>query len=257
MSEASYEFGVVCEAPADKETACGLADRVLLEEVPWLDSEALASYRRWRGSDSEQPLQKWTEVKAELARKGVKGIFGHFGGEPGAPDALTARRALLLMASSSRPPEAVLLIRDSDGDPRRRRGLEQARDDRRWPFQVVIGLAEPKRECWVLAGFNARDEAERTRLEELRRRLSFHPVQEAHRLDASEHGAKNDAKRALDELMPDRERERACLEETPLSELESRGETTGLTAFLREVRARLVPVLAGPPAGRAARNGLP
>ncbi|HSP78513.1 MAG TPA: hypothetical protein VLQ93_08300, partial [Myxococcaceae bacterium] len=243
MSEAAYEFGVVCEARADRDTACGLADRVLREAVSWLEPETLESCRKWRGSESEQPLQKWTEVKAALARKGVKGIFGHFGGRPGQPDAYMARLALLLMADASPPPDAVLLIRDSDGDPRRREGLEQARDDRHWPFPVIIGLAEPKRECWVLVGFDARNEDEMARLEALRQRLSFHPVQDAHRLDASEHGAKKDAKRALEELTQgDKERERACLEETPLPVLEARGKDTGLEAFLKEIRERLVPL---------------
>jgi hypothetical protein len=147
MSEASYEFAVVCEARADRDTACGLADRVLLEEVSWLEAETLDSYRKWRGSDSEQPFLKWAQVKAELTRRGVKGIFGHFGGKSGQPDAYMARLALLLLTFSEPRPAAVLLVRDSDGDARRREGLAQARNDRPWPFPVVIGLAEPKREC--------------------------------------------------------------------------------------------------------------
>jgi hypothetical protein len=250
MSEASFEFGVVCEARADRDTACGLADRVLLEEVSWLDPATLDSCRRWRGSDSEQPLLKWANVKAELVRRGVQGIFGHFGGKPGLPDAYAARLALLVLATSERRPDAVLLVRDSDGDARRREGLEQARDfklnDKPWPFPVLIGVAEPKRECWVLAGFDPKSSEETARLESSERRLSFHPVREAHRLDAREHGAKNDAKRALEELTQgDKERERACLEETPLTALEERGGNTGLTEYLKEVRARLVPVLSG------------
>jgi hypothetical protein len=247
MGEASYEFGVVCEARADRDTACGLADRVLLEEVSWLAPETLDSCRQWRGCDSTQPFLKWTEVKAEQERKGVKGIFGHFGGKAGLPDARAARLALLLLAASEHPPAAVLLMRDSDGDAQRREGLEQARDfkinDKPWPFQVLIGVAEPKRECWVLAGFDPMSPAETTRLEESGRRLSFHPVREAHRLDAREHGAKNDAKRALEELtLGDMERERSCLMGTPLSRLEERGEHTGLAMYVKELRERLVPI---------------
>jgi hypothetical protein len=177
----------------------------------------------------------------------VKGIFGKFGGESGQPDAYAARLALLLLASSERRPDAVLLVRDSDGDSRRREGLEQARNDRRWPFPVVVGLAEPKRECWVLAGFDPKSPEETVRLEVSERRLSFHPVREAHRLDARKHGAKNDAKLALEELTQgDMERERVCLEETPLSSLQERGKNTGLTEYLKEVRTRLVPILSGP-----------
>lgn len=246
MSEVSYEFGVVCEARADRDTACGLADRVLLEKVSWLDLEMLDSVRLWRGTRSETPFLKWASVREECQRAGLKGIFGKFSGQPGQPDAFMARLALLLLASSEQPPKAVLLVRDSDGDSRRRLGLEQARDDRPWPFPVAIGVAEPKRECWVLAGFDPRSPEETARLDASERRLSFHPVRDAHRLDAREHGAKKDAKVALEALTQgDMERERACLEETPLAVLEERGEKTGLTQYLKEVRERLVPVLSG------------
>ncbi|HZI08695.1 MAG TPA: hypothetical protein VEZ71_32055, partial [Archangium sp.] len=119
-----------------------------------------------------------------------------------------------------------------------------------WPFQVVIGLAEPKRECWVLAGFDPRNEDEAARLEAERHRLSFHPVRDAHQLTARKHGAKKDAKVALDALTQgDEERECACLEETALAVLEERGGKTGLTEYLKEVRERLVPVIRGPSPG--------
>jgi hypothetical protein len=245
--ESSYALGVVCEARADRDTACGLADRVLLEEVSWLDAETLDSCRKWRGTSPEADFLKWASVRDECQRVGLKGLFGKFGGQPGQPDAYMARRALLLLASSERRPDAVLLVRDSDGDVRRREGLEQARQDRPWPFPVVIGLAEPKRECWVLAGFDPKGPEETERLEKSERRLSFHPVREAHRLDAREHGAKNDAKRALEELSQgDLERERSGLAKTSLAVLAERGAKTGLTVYLREVRERLVPVFSGP-----------
>lgn len=241
MSEASYEFGVVCEARADRDTACGLADRVLLEKVSWLAPETLDSCRHWRGLGSE-PFLEWKRTREEARRVGLK-IFGQFNGESGQPDALMARRALLLFVGADRCPDAVVLVRDSDTQ-RDRAGLEQARNDKPWPFQVIIGLAEPKRECWVLAGFEPRnaDEAERLRAE--RERLSFDPVRDAHQLTAREHGAKKDAKVVLDALTQgNKERERACLEETPLAVLEQRGGKTGLAEYLKEVRERLVPIL--------------
>jgi hypothetical protein len=161
MSEASYELAVVCEARADRDTACGLADRVLLEAVSWLAPETLDSCRSWRGLRSEEPYLRWASVKDEARKAGLK-IFGQFNGEPGQADAVMARRALLLL------------------------------------------------------------------------------------LTAREHGAKKDAKVALDALTRgDPARERACLAETPLARLEERGPHTGLSAFLKEVRERLVPVMSG------------
>jgi hypothetical protein len=252
MSEASYEFAVVCEARADQLTACCVADRVLVEEVDWLAPEVRDTIYRWTGVNAlpEDRFVRWQKVREESARRNVRGIFGFFGGESGRPDAYIARQALLLFASLERKPDAVLLVRDSDGDSTRRDGLDQARNTYPWPFRVVIALAEPKREAWVLAGFEPGNADEEARLRALSERLSVDPIRKSHALDAREHGAKTDIKRALHELSQgDRNREQQCLEETPLEVLEQRGQENGLAAFLTEVRERLVPILKG--AGRA------
>ncbi|QAT82109.1 hypothetical protein EJ065_0502 [Corallococcus coralloides] len=245
MSEPAYDFGVVCEARADRDTASGIADRVLVDDIDWLDDALLDTQRRWRGLTPSESFLRWASVRAEATNAGLKNLFGHFGKKPAEPDALVARRALLLFAGSETKPQAVMLVRDSDADDRRRIGLEQARADRPWPFQVIIGVAEPKRECWVLTGFDARESEEDT-LKQVEQRLSFHPVRDAHKLTAREHGAKNDAKKALEELASGSlERERECLQVTPLETLRQRGERVGLTQFLSEISERLVPVMDG------------
>lgn len=246
MSEPAYELGVVCEARSDRDTACALADRVLVDAIDWLDEALLDTQRSWRGLTPGEPFLRWASVKAEATRAGLRGLFGHFGNKPAEPDALMARRALLLFVGAEPRPQAVMLIRDSDADERRRIGLEQARDEKSWPFEVVIGVAEPKRECWVLAGFDAK-ESEEDALRQEEQRLSFHPVREAHRLTAREHGAKNDAKKALDALTSGRlEREEECLRATSLEVLRERGRNVGLTSFLSEVHERLVPMMDAP-----------
>jgi hypothetical protein len=245
MSEPSYEFGLVCEGSADEFTACTLADRVLLERIDWLEPELLGSIRKWRGEAPGETYLKWSHVKDRAAEVGLK-VFGPFSDKPNAPDALTARKALLLFAGLKERPAAVLLVRDSDGDPERKdgEGLKQARDPRLWPFQVIIGVAHPKQEAWILAGFQPRSPEESERLQALRERLSVDPILKAHALDAREHGAKTDIKRALRELTQGNgDRERLCLSETDLEILEQRGKDNGLADYLREVRARLAPVL--------------
>jgi hypothetical protein len=246
MSEPAYEFGVVCEGPADEITACALADRVLLERIDWLAPELLESLWKWRGEALDEKFLKWASVKARAGTAGIK-IFGNFDDKP---DALSARKALLLFTGLKQPPAAVLLMRDSDGvrDRKDGQGLKQARDSRPWPFQVLIGVAHPKREAWVLSGFQPQTPKESERLQELRERLSLDPIFKSHELDAREHGAKTDIKRALEELLQedeDGDRERQCLRETELAVLEQRGQFNGLTAYLNEVRERLVPVLSG------------
>jgi hypothetical protein len=246
MGEApAYSFAVVCEARADYETACGLADRMLCAEIEWISEELLDRYRRWRGLHENEQYLTWKELqqlKAKLGRP--PRIFGHFGGEPGAPDAWAARLVLTLLAGRiTPPPDAVLLVRDSDGDLQRRRGLNQARQSQSWPFKVVVALAHPKREAWVLLGFDARDSQESERLAALREELSFDPVQRSHKLDAREHGAKKDLKRILAQLMGgDPVREGDCLRITPLAVLEQRGAQSGLSSYLHEVRQHLIPI---------------
>jgi hypothetical protein len=246
-SESAYEFGVVCEARADQLTACDLADRVLLEGVDWLEPSVLEAQRQWRGLHATDSFLKWTAVRAEAERAGLRiSTWGLFNGSPGEPDAFMARKALLLFASLVRRPDAVLLVRDSDGDSRRIAGLEQARRDRPWPFKVIIGVAHPKREAWVIAGFQPQGAEEAARLRALQERLSFDPIHRSHELDARKHGAKTDIKRALEELIQsDGDRERQCLNETGLEVLEDRGGDNGLAAYLSEVRERLVPILSG------------
>lgn len=244
-SSGAYVLVVVCEADADRRTATGLADRVLCHEIEWLDPESLDLHRRWQGLKERSPYLEWRRT-ATLARERGLRPHGHFDGRPGAPDAYAARRALLLLAMETKIPDAVLLIRDSDGEMERRTGLEQARAERAWPFPVILGLAHPKRECWVLAGFEPRNDAERERLANARRSLGFDPRSNAQRLLASQPGALSDAKRVLSDLtLGSFDREAACWMECDLRVLRELGEATGLTAYLDEILERLVPIFAG------------
>jgi hypothetical protein len=175
-------------------------------------------------------------------------------------DYLAARRALLLvrrhlMDVEQREVGAVLLVRDMDAQPdTRRRSLEDARADADVPgVAVVLGIAHPKREAWVLNGFVPQDDAERARLRTLRRDLGFDPCTDADRLTATRtpegEQATTNPKRVLDLLVDgDTGREADCWRATPLATLRTRGKATGLAAFLGEVEARLRPLL-GPMLG--------
>ena len=244
MGEAGpLSIAVVCEAPADQATACDLADRILSAEINWLTPALLNGCRRWCGLVEGQTFLKWAEVRGLARDRGIQ-AHGHFSGEPGAPDAYGARLALLLFTGADEPPQAVLLIRDTDGDGQRRLGLNQAREARRWSFGVTIGLAHPKRECWVLAGFEPANNTEDRRLRVVRRDLGFNPCERADRLTAKADTAKRSAKRVLQGLTGgDRSRERSCFQDTDLAVLERRGARTGLTDYLGELRERIVPLL--------------
>jgi hypothetical protein len=235
-------FAVVCEAPADHGTASALADRVFCAEVEWISEAVLDDYRKWRDASEQTPFLLWKEV-SELARQANIRPHGHFDGEPALPDANAARRALLLLKASEAPLHGVLLIRDDDRDEDRRRGLEQARNSVDLGAPVVIGLAHTKRECWVLAGFDLSGKDEARRLEDLRRELGFDPRTGAENLTAKHDHDKRSAKRVLAVLTGgDRGREAECWLRYDLRLLEQRGQATGLTDFLREVRTLLAPL---------------
>ncbi len=241
-----FVFAVVCEARADQETACALADRVFCAEVDWLGEETLGECRRWRGMTEETYFVAWDELP-ELAKKMGIRVHGHFrDGEPAHADARAARRALRVLAALEVPIDGVLLIRDDDRDEDRRAGLEQARDTSILTVPIVIGLAHAKRECWVLAGFDPGNNAETACLEELRRELGFDPRTHAAELTAKADHHKRSAKRVLSLLTRGRrEREAECWLRCELRLLEGRGRDTGLADYLKEVRERLIPLFTG------------
>jgi len=240
-------FAVVCEAPADQHTGCGLADRVFLAEVAWLEPEILTHSRQWRGLSAGEPHLSWRNV-ASLARARKIRAHGHFQGEPRAPDAHVARLALLLFHGSGDPVDAVVLLRDDDGQTARRTGLEQARRSSGIGVPIVIGLAHPKRECWVLGGFEPQDRREEDRVDELKKELGFDPRQDADRLNARQSGHKRNAKHVLDRLTERSwERQAECWRQTDLKLLKRRGANTGLATYLGEIEERLLPLLSARP----------
>lgn len=141
-------------------------------------------------------------------------------------------------------PDVVVLVRDADNrNEERREGFEQARTSSPHLSRIVIGIANPEREAWVLAGFVPCDEREQSALASERQRLGFDPTLRPHELGGN---AKRSAKAALASLVGgDDRRELRCLTEPSLTHLRQRGAHTGLAAFLDEIDERVVTVIAG------------
>jgi hypothetical protein len=233
-------FAVVCEAAGDQRTACLLADRVAQNALSWLEDHLLTSTRCWSGVQSGDAFLRWKTVHAAANRLGIV-AHGHFSGEPGAPDARAARRALLVLRACDPPVVAAFLIRDSDNDLSRRTGLEQARAYCGWPFEVIVGVPHTKRECWLLAAFEPADGAEKTRLQSLRQELGFDPCEQPEKLTAKDDQAKRSAKRVWATLLQaDEER---GLAGASLETLKKRGKLNGLADYLQELETRYVPLL--------------
>jgi hypothetical protein len=245
MADASFSIAVICEDAPDQRTACGIADLVLSQEVDWL-GPVRDSLRAWRGLRKSEPFLTWASAR-RLANEANIRTHGSFDGELGHQDALATRRALqLLKVNGEGPINAVLLIRDSDNQLDRHEGLNQARAQASGLGPIVIGLAHTKRECWVLAGFIATDDKERSRLDELRQELGFHPCLRADQLTASGDNDKRSAKRVL-KILTDSDyiREETCWTAAPLDQLKERGEHSGLRDFIQEVSTHLVPLFTG------------
>jgi hypothetical protein len=244
---------VVCEAPADFRIASDLADRVVCETVEWIDEALLPDLRTWQTTGPGRPFVLWTELDRIARSHGLRlRPRSRFAGELGAADAAAADKALQLAVflPKAERPDAVLLIRDSDDQGDRDRGIRQAsarEPGHSWPFAVAIGLAHPKREAWVLAGYEPQSADETARLNELRTELGHDPCAHSHRITARTPGSKRDIKRVLMHLTrEDIEREPPCWQSTPLDLLRTRGHANGLAAYLADIETHIVPLLGGP-----------
>lgn len=231
-------FVVVCEARADCETARTIADRVVCQEVDWIDDDTIGDYRTWCGSTVEARYLRWASIPVHARQLKIK-VHGRFK----QPDETAARRAILLVARLDIGAKALILIRDMDNQADRRLGLEIARDSLESSATVVIGAPRTKRECWHIAGFEPTDAEETSRLAEERKALGFDPRLRSHRLTASGLTSKTNAKRVLNALtLGDRAREGECVAATGLGLLVARGNENGLAAYVEELKDRLVPL---------------
>jgi hypothetical protein len=247
---------LVCEGATDLPLACDLADRILRDTVDWLrDHDDLDELRSYRGLDENQPYLPWTEVKQRFEKSRLR-LGRRFSNDAPSPDQVTTRKLLLLIAAhhqASRGGDGVngvLIFRDADHQPERRRGIEAAREEfvrnheapeslHPWRQHIAIAVAEPMNEAWVMAGFEPAEDGEQADFAAAREELGFAPNASPEALDAREHGAKRSAKRVLAKLCPDSDRRARCWRETPLDTLRQRGERCGLTQFLDEVREKL------------------
>jgi hypothetical protein len=240
---------LIVEAQADADAASILADRVFIEgDAEWIDAETLPNLRQWTGIEPLTPHTRWMRLGVLAERHGVR-THGRGLGADGA----AARKALLLVIqaqASDDDIEAIVLVRDMDNQPERRTSMECARAELadKLAFQVAIAAPDPKREAWILRGYEPHNDRETTLLKDERKRLGFDPITNPERLRGDRRRAAEqedrDIKLIVERLTQgDLNRERQCLESTPLSVLRGRGQETGLADYLGEAATRLLPLL--------------
>jgi len=240
----STSIALLCEGSTDPPTVCPLTDRVIVAGVEWIDADEIDTHRHYRGFRPTDPYMTWFEID-ELARQHNVKSRGHFEGLPLHGDGHSVRKALTLLAfhapDDETPVEAIVIFRDGDTEyEARREAILKVRDSTPHSVPVVVGVANRMRECWVINGFDP-TEPEQSRFTAECNRVGFDPRARAHHLaDRNEHEDRC-PKRVLRALSADdRDRERACVSNTPLARLRSRGEETGLKDFIDELEARLL-----------------
>ncbi len=230
MTKRSITVGLIVEGPSDARTVESLTGKLL--------GDGGCSFC---GIVVGTGYSQWLRVGEDVGAKRFPRWHGHFRGEPGIEDARRAVIALRGFVAKDSQPAAVILLRDSDGKPdERRSGLEQARNDGAWPFEVVVGVAHTMSECWVIAAFESKNKAEQQALSKLRTDLGFDPRMSSEQLDAKDKTAKKSPKRVREYLLgADFDREAECWDEINLDELRKRGSGNGLSAFIEEIETRL------------------
>jgi len=237
----SRQWVVIAEAKADFVLVTELADRVLVEKIDWLETVHLDSSREWIDHENDEDALTWAVISNKANAAGIR-VRGNFGQGTISSDARATRRALIYIRQRFPAVDAIVLSRDIDDDPERLEGMQQAIRSHSAGISAVIAAANPKREAWVLCGFDPRDADEQLRLAECRQQLGCDPREKSQTLTARGAQDLRNAKRVLGILTDSNlDRESACWRETALDTLRQRGQENGLADYLTDVQEKLVP----------------
>ena len=246
---------LIAEGPTDHRTVTTLADRVVSKAIsgstvdePGLMDPRLAALREWGGIVPETPFTAWRDIKELAARNNIRVLGGQ---KERGLDRDKFRKALLLAEKLRKGGSRWMVVsRDlhTDHPDDRRSSLEEVRDEYQGKgWTIVLALAQPFREAWVLNGFRPMNSDESKTLAAERSKLGFDPTHFPEKLDAQLSTAKKNGKRVLEVLCccsgDSREREDQCLEQCDLDHLHKSGKGSGLSKFLLDVESILVPRL--------------
>lgn len=277
MSGGPVSILVVGDDQAHRVLAQRLVDAVLVKSAQrgWPEAEQLDQARRWYGPMDAPELAGWADghYRAKNARDDLRRVRMPSGRSP-----FLSRRAhgqaavgdrsfddiVQLAALLKVPPDALVMIRDTDGKGERAIVSEALRDLNAERLMVlVLGMADPEAEAWVLVALTQPDPG---RGEVLRTRLGFDPTRSPERCTSSRDvppgKAPRDAKRVLrylageaedldtappDPLSPDVLEGLLSGLSGGLDRLKSAGEGCGLAQFVFGLEQKLAPRVIGSP----------
>lgn len=238
---------IVCEGPDDNRILRAMIPSALREACDWLDAEHCG----FQGLTESDEYLAWKSVDQEH-KSCFPGNFGmshmgRFGGQPALPYSRSARKAIQVLKSRFTDTDGFVLVCDEDvRDSRRLDGLRQARDTSGLASRTAVGVACPKLEAWVLAGFQHETEIELAALRAEIEVLTFDPTQEPNRIRSQASGDVRDIKRVLDALTGgDHEREASAV--SNIDKICQNGRDAGAVEFIEECRSRLAPLFGAAP----------
>ena len=237
---------LIAEGTSDPRVAQGFAVRAIQE----LDSFADWSWVQWRGLEQNTDFLPWQRVKTLAQEKRImaRGRFRDADLQviDAEEKAVEVRKALHLcdhFFEDLGQPLAVILFFDSDGRKYRFTGADQARVAHKAEYPIVVGMAHPCREAWLVCSFSAHTKPEEILLETLKQELSFHPCRQPENLNTTA-GHDRNAKIVLERLIGKSiEREKHLIATVLMSQLQTHGKNCGLLEYLEEVQKHLAPLL--------------
>jgi hypothetical protein len=244
---------VVAEDESDAVVACGLVDRFADEPAHGLEDwirDNIDTYRSWRGDETGTSFILWKYVKARGEALGIR-LHGYGNRRLGLEDPEIRRVFTLANRPDAARPAGLLLIRDTDGNSDRRAGYlkslnayQAATKDDAERVRILMALAHPEIEAWLLAGVEPLTEDGKSALAKERQSLGFDPRTKAEDLNPKRETTpegepvKKSTKRVLDELLAAEGVSReSCWKDAPLDLLRSRGTNTGLVDFFDSIQS--------------------
>lgn len=230
---------LVCEGPDDNRLLRAMIPSALREACDWLEAEHCG----FQGLAESEEYLAWSSVdeahKACFPRNFGMSHMGKFDGAAALPYAPAARKALLVLKSRFGDTDGFVLVCDEDvRDSRRLDGLHQAREASTLSARVAVGVARPKVEAWVLAGFEAQTPAEKAALRTEIEALTFDPTREPHRIRSQASGDVRNIKRVL-ECLTEGDHEREVVAAGNMDRICRYGRETGAVEFVEECRCQL------------------
>lgn len=237
----------VCEASFDYRVARTLFERVARAKVSWLADADLDHHFRFIEFDG-QGFLAWKDVPRVIRDLGlVVRVTGNTL-DKGLADYHATYRALTALRQRDvtlRSRGIVVFLRDLDNQPERREGIRRAYDavrEKHGSPRGAAGCPNTKVECWCLAAY-PRDRVSREKFEQVRQRLSFDPLTNAHQLSVTgseKSDARNDAKRVLSDLLGNTiDEHMRGIVSTDLSTLKDRGTDVSISSFLQSLEEAL------------------